>query len=299
MLQKEPPTFKYLNGPRHGLTHKQREERRREISLYHSYHNDMCLEQIAMDFNVGTATVNAAIKQFKLDVQPQFKQRRFEWSDNEPTVDDQQTTEQLEQQLSFAWYCCSSLPDTSLAIVNDLLDPLVKEADLGRKYNLSRQRINQIKQSAISKGVVFPDRHKEPKICAVCGSEHNKYTKTCGKDCLSKLYRQIWSDKAEKDDPKWSRLVHHTYKCLGCGSHFERSNYMVAIAQASGVSNPKYCSRDCYQLYGNGLESTKSPPKHVLPVDKSTPTSVCQICHSPMDQANNIGICKTCLDSYE
>jgi hypothetical protein len=291
--QQKPPIFKYLNGPRHGLTHKQREERRREISLFHSCNPDISLEQIAQAFNVGTATVNVAIKQFEPDVQPQLKQQQFEWSDKE------QTLLQPEQQLSFAWYSCSKLPDTSLAIVNDLLDPHVKEVDLSRKYNLSRQRINQIKQKAISKGVVFPDRHKEPKICVVCGTKHNKYTKTCSKECLSKLYRQIWSDKADKGDPKWSRLVHHVYECLGCGSRFERSNYMVAIAQASGVSNPKYCSRDCYHLYGNGLASTKNQPKHTQPVDKSTPTSVCQICHSPMDQANNIGICKTCLDNYE
>ena len=291
MIQKTLVNFKYINGPRNGLSHQQREDRRQEISIYYSHNSDLSFEQIAETFNVGVATVKAAIKEFQIDPLPVFKQLQFDWPEISSKANSQQTMS--DRQLFFAWYCCDQFPEKSLNIVYDLLDQYTREVDLADKYHVSRQRINQIKLSAIEKGVVFPERYRPLKICVICRVEHDGYTQTCSKKCLSKLLRQRWLDKAEREDPKWSRLIHHTYECLGCGSEFERSNYMVSIAQASGVSNPKYCSKECYQLYGNGKSTTQGQDTESISENTS---SVCQLCDSAMDHADNIGICKSCLE---
>lgn len=228
--------YQYIHSTKTGLTHAQRQKRRQQIAQYHRQNPEASVSTVAQLFNVGEATVNNAIREFKDDI--------FVVSAADP-----------DKQMCFWWYNCHDFSQKSLDIVYDLMaNPSL--VDIATKYGLTRQRVHQIKMTAAARGAVFPTTNKEVEIktCSVCGKPHERHGKTCSKECLKSVLSLMRKNIASQEDLKWSRLITHKYSCVGCGKQFDRTNYQRSISQAKGCDSPKYCSQKCY--YNRTRDST-------------------------------------------
>ena len=131
-------------------------------------------------------------------------------------------------------------------------------AKIGEKFGITRQAVSQHLKKAAKEGNVvelnfygcssnrdsniFYRPKKQPVYqCVICSKRYTgQKRKTCGSECLSQLMR-----KRTAINGKWSRYAHQSLVCAFCKKNFERSNYLSAIAEASGCENT-YCSRRCF-----------------------------------------------------
>lgn len=289
--------YQYVNSGRIGLSHTQRQERRREIAQYKWENPDATLEHISQLFNVSQSTTIAAIKQHETTI----------FISTPVTTDTSTATDiSTDKQLYFWWYNCHNYPQNKFNIINDMMHG-IGISDVARKYNLTRQRIHQIKVAAEQKGVIFPlnprSKNKPNEGCVVCGMLHQRVGITCSKECFRTLVRTNRITNAQQANYKWSRLITNTFSCVGCGSLFDRTNYQVAIAELQGGS-PKYCSKECY--YNRTMprdataeqDETEATRSNIALYDENEAPCVikCSVCDNEFEDNGNIGICRQCVD---
>jgi transposase len=131
-------------------------------------------------------------------------------------------------------------------------------AQIAAIYNLSKQRISQILKQASAEGmtvILGREQNRRPKrkphACVVCQKQIETKTKTCSRECLTKL----------TTGGKWSKFKFVKYTCSNCGREFERSNYHDSIAtRRCGQNRQKFCSRKCY-CSSDFFRKIGAPPK--------------------------------------
>lgn len=257
--------FKYLNSAKIGLSHQQRLDRRKEIAQYCREYPNVSISQVATSFNVGIATVNNAIKEYKDSI--------FVYNGSSG------------RQLCFWWYN-SEVTDRTMNIINDLIDNMSMR-DIATKYQLTRQRVHQIKITAVDNGVTLPVKPTISKSCVICNQSHMRQGKTCSSKCFRQLISLSRKIKAINGKSKWSRLISKTYSCVGCGQQFQRTNYQVSISGAKGCTTPKYCSQQCY--YNRTRDNTNQEELEAPFI------SNCHLCHQPFVDDIEDGICSHCM----
>lgn len=139
---------------------------------------------------------------------------------------------------------------------------------IGEKFGITRQAVSQHLKKAAKEGnivelnyhgcpltrdpnIQYRAKRENPYFCKICGEKctGNK-KKVCGERCRAELIRLN-----NIKDSKWSRSTIQSLICRYCHKTFERSNYLIAIAQKGGSKN-NFCGRECYHAYSRKINDT-------------------------------------------
>ena len=130
-------------------------------------------------------------------------------------------------------------------------------SQIGKKFGVTRERVRQLLAKRGYSSKTAPVRPKKPKMA------HELKCHGCEKvfesDSGSHKY---CSDECRYPNTVSSRAKFHKFVCSGCGCEFERSEYLINIAnygknKKKSVSDNTYCTRECYLKTGDAFGHKK------------------------------------------